>query len=518
MMKFLKKEADLTIVSSALSLFTLLAFHWPFFKLVHSNIEGGFNGVLITGGLAILMLALNFFFYYLLLFLGRFAGKLILAFSFIGNAISLYFINTYQVLITDKMMGNVFNTRYSEASGFMSWAVLWYILFLGVIPCIYIFARRFSYGSGRRFLANTGIALAVSVAMALINIQNWPWIDRNAPELGSLLMPWSYTVNSVRYYNSVRKLNRKETPLPDVKSISDSKDVCVLVIGESARRENFSLYGYGKHTNPLMEKDSVTALIADAAATYTTAGVKAILDHKPSNRLYEILPNYLYRSGVDVVWRTCNWGEPPVHIDKYYNIDKLKSMYPEADGRYDGILLAGLKEEIEACDRDKMLIVLHTSTSHGPTYDKKYPADFEVFKPVCTTVEMSKADPKELMNAYDNTIVYTDYLIHSVIEILREIPQRRACMMFVSDHGESLGEGNLYMHGVPMAVAPKEQIEIPFIVWTSDKDMEINTSAKVGQYHVFHSILSFMGIDSPVYDSALDIFNPSGEAMEPQDR
>lgn len=92
-----------------------------------------------------------------------------------------------------------------------------------------------------------------------------------------------------------------------------------------------------------------------------------------------------------------------------------------------------------------------------------------MFSPVCTTVEMSKADPKELMNAYDNTIVYTDYLIHSVIEILRGIPQRRSCVIFVSDHGESLGEGNLYMHGVPILVAPKEQIEIPFIVWTSDE-------------------------------------------------
>lgn len=97
------------------------------------------------------MFALNFLVYYLVLFLGRFVGKCILAFTFIGNAISLYFINTYQVLITDKMMGNVFNTRYSEASGFFSWSAVWYLLFLGVVPCIYIFARRFDYGSWKRF-------------------------------------------------------------------------------------------------------------------------------------------------------------------------------------------------------------------------------------------------------------------------------------------------------------------------------------------------------------------------------
>ena len=136
MVKFLKEKTDLTRISSVLSLFTLVAFHWPFFRLVLGNIEGGFNGVLITGGLGVLMFALNFLVYYLVLFLGRFVGKCILAFTFIGNAISLYFINTYQVLITDKMMGNVFNTRYSEASGFFSWSAVWYLLFLGVVPCL----------------------------------------------------------------------------------------------------------------------------------------------------------------------------------------------------------------------------------------------------------------------------------------------------------------------------------------------------------------------------------------------
>lgn len=296
--------------------------------------------------------------------------------------------------------------------------------------------------------------------------------------------------------------------LPDARIATDSRDVCVLVIGESARRANFSLYGYGRPTNPLLERDSVTALMADAAATYTTAGVKAILDHKPTNKLYEILPNYLYRNGVDVVWRSANWGEPPLHIDKHYGTRELKARYPEADDRYDGILLTGLRDEILSSDKDKLLIVLHTSTSHGPTYYKKYPAGFEVFKPVCTTVEMSKADPGELMNAYDNTIVYTDYLIHSVIEILRDVP-RRSCLIFVSDHGESLGEGNLYMHGVPMLVAPKEQIEIPFLVWTSDGELKADAGKQVGQYHVFHSILRFLGIDSPVYDESLDIFSPT---------
>ena len=158
MVKFLKSQTDLTRVALVLSLFTLAAYHVPFFRLALDNIEGGFNGALIIGSLALVMLGLNFFFYYLVLFLGRFVGKCILAFTFLADALTLYFINTYHVLITDKMMGNVFNTQYSEASGFFSWAVVWYLLLLGVVPCIYLFARKFDYGSWRRFFARTALS------------------------------------------------------------------------------------------------------------------------------------------------------------------------------------------------------------------------------------------------------------------------------------------------------------------------------------------------------------------------
>ena len=505
-MKFLKRPISLQAECMILSAFTLAAYHIPFFRLVLDKIEGGFNGVLITAGLAVLMLALNHFFYYLVLYTGRFAGRCILAFTFIADAISLYFINSYEVLITDSMMGNVYNTQFSEASGFFSLAAVLYVLFLGVIPCIFIFAAKTDFGSFKRFLSNIGLALGLAVAIAFVNIQNWPWIDRNSTELGSLLMPWSYTVNTVRYYNGEKKRNQKEILLPDAVISNDSKDVCILIIGESARRDHFSLYGYEKMTNPLLAEDNVTAFIANSAATYTTAGVKAILDHQPTGKLYEILPNYMYRTGVDVIWRTSNWGEPPVHIEKYHTVRDLKKMYPDADDRYDGILLTGLKEEIMSSEKEKILVILHTNTSHGPTYNKKYPAEFERFTPVCTTVEMSKANPQELMNAYDNSVLYTDYLIHSAIEILKEIPDRRACMLYVSDHGESLGEGNLYMHGVPMSIAPKEQVEIPFIVWTSEDAAEVKELDEVGQYHVFHSVMDFLGVESPVFDEDKNIF------------
>ena len=506
MKKLLKEKAALASVSMALSAFTLIAFHFPVFRYAAEHQDGGFNGMLILGGAALIMLALNFLVYYLILYLGRIVGKVLLSASFICNAIMLYFVVTYETLVTDSMMGNVYNTRFSEASGFFSVAAVLYILFLGIPPCLYLFFRKVEYGKFRSFLLNTGVALLVALMGVGVNATNFTWIDKHSTELGSLLMPWSYIVNTVRYYNKKYNANRKEILLPDAHISSTDKEVVVLVIGESARRDHFSLYGYGKKTNPLLEKDSVTALAALSSSTYTTAGVKAILDHKPTGDLYEILPNYLYRNGVDVIWRTANWGEPPVHIEKYLTHRDIKKLYPEADDRYDGILLEGLYDDIMSCNKEKLLVVLHTSTSHGPTYNKKYPSSFEVFTPVCTTVEMSKANRDELMNAYDNTIVYTDYLIHSVIEVLRKVEDRNCCMLYVSDHGESLGENNLYMHGVPMMMAPREQIEIPFIVWSSDKTLGVKDIKEVGQYHIFHSILRFLDVESPIYDEKMNIF------------
>jgi lipid A ethanolaminephosphotransferase len=302
-------------------------------------------------------------------------------------------------------------------------------------------------------------------------------------------------------------MNQKEIILPDAEIVSDSKDICVLIIGESARSRNFSLYGYRRNTNPLLAGDSVKTYIANSHDTYTTAGVKAILDHKETDELYEILPNYLFRNGVDVVWRSANWGEPPLHIEKYKNHKDLAEKYPEADGRYDGVLIAGLIEEIENNEKDKQLIVLHTSTSHGPTYYQKYPEEFEVFTPVCTTVEMAKVDRAELVNAYDNTILYTDYLLHSVIELLRDVEDRRCVMIYLSDHGESLGEGNVYMHGmVSASMAPSEQIDIPFIVWQGADGRELKRLDSVGHYHIFHSVMDFLDLRSDIYDEEYSIF------------
>jgi len=168
--------------------------------------------------------------------------------------------------------------------------------------------------------------------------------------------------------------------------------------------------------------------------------------------------------------------------------------------------LNNLKEEILKSTKNKILVVLHTSTSHGPTYSKKYPPQFEVFKPVCNSVELANCTQQELINAYDNTIVYTDYILANVIENLKQLTDYKTTMIYVSDHGESLGEKNLYMHGVPMSLAPKEQYEIPFIVWVSEGSKQLKKNNALTQNHVFHSVMNFLGMTSPIYKEDMNIY------------
>ena len=505
----LKNNFKITHFVVIMSSLLFILFHYPFFKFVFNNVDyKSFTGVSIIVSLVIAMLVANAFALFLIFFFSRLVGKILLVLFFIINAVAVYFINTYSVIIDESMIGNVLNTNYSESSSFFSIKLVLYVVFLGILPSIFIIKAKIITVTVKKFLVSISLTLLFLLTLAFANASNWLWIDKNSKTLGGLAMPWSYAVNIPLFYIHQFKKNEKEILLPDATIKDNQKSVVILVIGESARSENFSLYGYPKNTNPLLSKiPNVSHFNATSDATYTTAGIKSIVEHENTDELYEILPNYLYRNNVDVIWRTTNWGEPPVHIKNYQNREALMPNCKGDGCDYDGILLSGLKEQILASKKNKILIVLHTSTSHGPTYSKKYPAQFEIFKPVCNSVELGNCSHTELVNAYDNTIVYTDYLLANVIKDLKQLQEYKSAMIFVSDHGESLGENNLYMHGLPRSIAPKQQYEIPFIVWTSDNSArQMKPNKILTQNYVFHSVLNFLNIQSPIYKEQMNIF------------
>lgn len=491
-----------------MSFLNFLFFHVPFFTFVFNNVDyKSLNGIVLIISLVIIALVANAFVFYLIFFLSRLVGKSLLVLFFLINAVAVYFVTTYSVIIDETMIGNVLNTKYEEASSFFSIKLVLYIILLGIIPSIYIIKAKIVNVTLKKFLVTTSLTLLFIVTLAFANASNWLWIDDNSKTLGGLAMPWSYTVNLSRFYSHEYQKNKKEILLPDATITDNNKSVIVLVIGESARSKNFSLYGYDKNTNPLLSKTpNLFHFDATSCATYTTAGVKCILEHANTDDLYEILPNYLFRNDVEVFWRTTNWGEPPIHIEDYRNREALMANCEGEECNYDEVLLSGLKEQILTSKKNKILVVLHTSTSHGPTYSTKYPSQFETFKPVCKSVELGDCSHKDLINAYDNTIIYTDYILSKLIEDLKSLKDYKSAMLFVSDHGESLGEKNLYMHGLPLSVAPKEQFEIPFIVWVSNGSKQLKPNKTLSQNHVFHSVLNFLSIQSPIYNEEMNIF------------
>lgn len=512
MKKKLIRPISLFAFSCVVSIGTLLLYNIPFFRYVADNTNEDAGGkMLLLASLLVIMLVLNFMMTYLVMFVLRAVGRGLLAVLSVINATAVYFIYTYNVIIDATTIENVFNTRYSEASGFFSWPLWLFILACGVVPALFCILQPVVRGKARRLGLVCGGSLAVVLAVGALNIGQTLWISQHDTELGGLLQPWSYLVNTGRVMSFSQDEQAVEIKLPDGKITDREKTVVVLVIGESARKANFQLYGYARDTNPLLSKRAgLKVYQATSCATYTTAGTKAILEPQDSGDLYELLPNYAYRTGVDVSWRTSNWGEPPIHVPEYLTNEELGEQYPGENVYYDAILQKGLRQRIESSQKDKVLIVLHTSTSHGPKYANKYPKEFEVYRPVAQNVEEGEKNVGRLVNAYDNTIRYTDYLLDSLITTLRSMSEWHSAMIFISDHGESLGENNMFMHGLPMKLAPKVQYEIPFLVWVSDgfRDYkpEQDLPAVLEQHYIFHSVLNLLSIQSPAYNAAYDIF------------
>ena len=301
LLKSLRKPISLLTFSCIVSIGTLLFYNIPFFNYVADNSNGSVGGkIFLLTSLVVLMLALNFMMTYLVMFLTRIVGRILLAILSIINATAVYFVFTYSVMIDATTIENVFNTRYSEASGFFTWSLWLFIFVFGVLPAFYCLFQPIVFGKVKKLGIYCGSSLAIVLVVALMNFNQTLFVSQHDTELGGLLQPWSYIANTCRIISFSHDENAEEIKLPDGKIADNEKAVVVLVIGESARKANFQLYGYKRDTNPLLSKqEGLKVYQATSCATYTTAGTKAILEPIDSDDLNELLPNYAFRTGVD---------------------------------------------------------------------------------------------------------------------------------------------------------------------------------------------------------------------------
>ncbi len=312
--------------------------------------------------------------------------------------------------------------------------------------------------------------------------------------------------------------------------------VLVLVIGETARADHFSLNGYERPTNPrLAERPLVNFGAVAACGTSTAVSLPCIFSHRgrddfdvDDERGTENLLHLLERAGVDVLWRDNNTGCKGVCDG--FEFDNLRHSSDAefcGDGRcVDEILLQGLEARLSASGRD-LLVVLHQAGSHGPSYYRRYPGEFERFTPVCNDDSPQHCSQLELVNAYDNTLLYTDYFLDRLIDLVeRSRGDREAAVLYVSDHGESLGERGIYLHGLPYALAPAEQRQVPMLLWLPEtggegrsevaRCLDKQSGEPLSHDTLFHSILGYFAVATPSHDPSLDLFGrcpPGGAAV-----
>jgi len=503
----------------AYGLFNTLIFHGPLLAFAFANLDLTARSAIwivltllvVVTGITVLLLSL------LALLMPRLLKPVIYLLT-MGNALALYFMVSYGVVLDRSMMGNLFNTDLAEASALLHPSLLLALLGLGLIPCWIVARLELRPSSLVRRLALPLATAAVALGWLAGSGSTWLWIDQHARQLGGKVLPWSYLVNGARHLAAMAAPSHRAM-LPQVRpdpAAGQGRRVVVLVIGESARRQNHALYGYGRATTPEMNRAGVTVLQARACATYTTAALECLLAFEsPGSRpAWEPLTSYLQRNGVDVTWRSHNGGEPPMAVSHKERLEHIAPGCKDDQCTHDEGLLRGLEARIAGSPSQRQLIVLHLAGSHGPAYHTRYPQRFEVFQPVCKSVQLDRCTREELVNAYDNSIRYADFVVGSTIAMLRRL-DLQSSLIYVSDHGESLGESGLYLHGTPWAIAPDVQKDIPFVLWQSHGPRSHGAppryiDGQFSQMHVAHSVMGALGLRSAVADPAQDVFRLEG--------
>jgi lipid A ethanolaminephosphotransferase len=467
----------------------------------------------------------------------RFVFKPVVALVLIVSAAAAFFLLEYGAVIDETMLRNVFETDWREAGDLLTAKLVLFVAVLGVLPALLVWywpiAPTPSLGGFFRRAGLAGTAVAVAVTAVMTFYEDVSTIARQHRLLRMSLVPSNLVIALAREFrhpsaNSPLQPFARDARRGPSWTSRQRKTVTVLVIGETARAQNFSLNGYAKNTNPELSKipNLVSFSNATSCGTGTAISVPCIFSgsgrddfDRGASAARENLLDILQRTGFSVSWRDNQAGCKGVcaRVPSEQTMTLKPPGLCEDGACMDEALLYRLGEKIRASGQDAV-VVLHMVGSHGPAYYRRSPADLQVFQPACATNRLSHCMPEEVTNAYDNSLRYTDRVLARLIALLEAIPDRDAAMLYVSDHGESLGERGLYLHGTPYAFAPAEQTHVPLLLWTSqgyadsfgvDQACLMKRRAEpISHDNIFHSVLGMLDVKTQAYDQKLDIFAP----------
>ncbi|WP_394516203.1 phosphoethanolamine transferase EptA [Pantoea sp. SGAir0430] len=456
----------------------------------------------------------------------------------LASAAANYFMHSFGTVIDTNMIENVFESNAQETGALMSRNYVIWMLLMGILPVALVCSVRISnrqrwWWNLLQRLASALGAVLVILLMAVLFYKDYASLIRNNKGLVKMITP-ANIVSGTGHYVDQRYLQGSQALVKigeDAKkgpliAAEPKKTLVVLVVGETARAENFSLGGYARDTNPQLKKQQVIYYPnASSCGTETAISVPCMFSNMPREHYDANLAHHqegvldvLAHAGVSVLWRE-NDGGCKGACDRVPHTDMTQWQLPQYchDGFcLDDVLLHRFDNYVDSLHNDG-IIVLHQMGSHGPAYFKRYPAAFQRFTPTCDSNQIQDCDHQALVNTYDNSLVYTDDMLSRTIDKLKGLSDRfNVALVYLSDHGESLGEHGMYLHGAPYLFAPSQQTHIPLLLWMSpgyaaayhiDQACLRQQAAEtaVSQDNLFHTVLGLFNIQTQQYQPQLDM-------------
>lgn len=446
---------------------------------------------------------------WLLLILHGRSARWILAIILLSSAMAGFYMQTFGIVIDSVMLENIWHTDKKEAAGLFSLEMFVMVFVTGFIPAIWVFFR-----APDTYFVRDSLKLRFSQILLLLGILMGcvaPFTAGYASFIREHKLVRMYANPTFVHYSLIKWL-QQSMHAPDTQGLAlvaqDAKpivrpmqhELIIMVVGETARFDRFSLNGYHKLTNPRLQQENLVSF-KNVSSCGTSTGVSvpcmfSVLgrrnyDEQKAEHMENAL-DVLKQNGVFVMWRDNNSDSKGVAIRIPYDDYQTPARNTRCDTECRDVgMLDGLAKVVAEHKDEDILIVLHQMGNHGPEYYRRYPKGFEKFTPVCHQSDLSQCSQLEIDNAYDNAILYTDYFLSEVIRFLKHYDRtRETAMLYVSDHGESLGEHGLYLHAAPYLIAPKEQIHVPAILWLGPHfDYQISQVKPYVDYPLSHDDL-----------------------------
>lgn len=436
---------------------------------------------------------------------GRFT-RWVLAFFLFSASLAAYYMDQFGVIVDVVMLDNIAQTNPQEFAGLVSLMFILRAVFFGAIPAWIVI--KYTPAAKKAWPELQSRLLAIAVLLLLLIVVIVPFTAGYTSFIREHRVTRFYANPTYFTYSLIKYAQEQLKPAPskivtrvaqDAKNLDTYKhhELIIMVVGETARADRFSLNGYKKLTNPLLAKEDIVSF-SNVSSCGTSTGISvpcmfSVLGREKYDKekaLHtENALEVLFENKVQILWRDNNSDSKGVATRLKYENFKTPTLNPVCDKECRDIgMLSGLDKYIAARKDQDILIVLHQMGNHGPEYYRRYPKEFEKFKPMCMTGELRDCSQEEIDNSYDNAILYTDYFLSEVIQFLKKYDDsHETAMLYVADHGESLGENGFYLHAAPYAIAPKEQTHVPAIIWMGKNfDFTIDQAKPFKDYPLSH--------------------------------